>query len=134
MSGHIAAQVSGRVGDTISAVPVNAIVSLLLAGYLIAVMAQGNLTVLLTQIKLDLFGDGTIAHQPFYRWAIAFVILAALAHSRTLNPLFGPLFFAAIVAMLVTQAQTGGLAQLNSSIKQFFGFTQSTTPAPLTTV
>lgn len=126
MSGHIAAQVSGKVGDGLSAVPVNAIVSLLLAGYLIAVMANGNLTALWTQIKLDLFGDGTPTHQPFYRWAVAFVILAALAHSRTLNPLFGPLFFVAIAAMLITQSQTGGLAQLNSSIKQFFGFTTST--------
>jgi hypothetical protein len=133
MSGAISRQVTGTVGNVVDGVPVNAIVALLLAGYLIACIVQANVTGLGTQLRADLFGDSS--HKPFWRWALAFTLLAWLAGIPSLSKFFGPMFLLSLLAMLITQAEKGQLATLNSSLRQLFGYgsTSSTSSTSSTT-
>lgn len=103
--------------------PTNAAIALVLGAYLAIVLYQGNLGALATAAKQDFLGGGN--EQPFWRWAVAVLILVAVADNPTTKPYFGPLLGFALVAMLINIATTQPtlLNNLNSGVKALFGRT-----------
>lgn len=99
----------------------NAAAALILGAYLAIVLYQGNLGALATQAKMDFLGDAQ--HPAFWRWAIALLILYALAQNKATNFLFAPLLVMALAGMLIEMATTqpATFATLNSQIAAFFG-------------
>ncbi len=121
----IAGKVADAPGQIADSLPVNAIAALLLAAYLLAVVVQCNATQLGRELYTDMFGSGS--QRPFWRWALAFTVLAALANIPSLHKLFGPGFLMAVAAMLIQQAERGRLGTLNNSIRQLFGYSTTRT-------
>lgn len=98
----------------------NAIVAVMLGVYLIMVVYQGNLGALATAAKQDFLG--TSGEPAFWRWAVALLILVALARNPKVNFLFGPLLMFALVGMLINVAgkNPAMLKNLQSGIKSLF--------------
>ena len=104
----------------------NAASLLFLAAYLAIVLYQGNLSKLADQARTDFLGGN--GKPAFWRWAIALLLLYALARNPSTNSLFGPILVLVLVAMLIEMATTqpGTFATLNKQIAGFFGRDTST--------
>lgn len=116
----------------------NATVLLLLATYLAAVVWRGNIGAFATAVWNDFSGQGSSTVGPggavtvtgtggvaFWQWALALVILYALAENNTTAPLFEPLLAIMIVAMLLQLAikQPQVFKKLTQGINSIFGGT-----------
>ena len=99
----------------------NAAIAIILGVYLAIVMYQGNLGSLATAAKHDFLGGN--GEQPFWRWAVAVIVLLALARSPKYNFLFGPLLAFALVAMLINVATNNPamFQNLNTGVATLFG-------------
>lgn len=84
--------------------PTNAAIVLLVAGYIAVVTYQGNFGTLTNAVRQDFIGGA--GHRPFWKWALALVIMIALAQSSRVGFLFGPALTIALVAMLIEIATT----------------------------
>jgi hypothetical protein len=108
-------------------------VALMLGGYLAICLYQGNLGALASAAKDDFLGTAASGNAPaqpgFWRWAVALLILVALARSPRTNFLFGPLLIFTLVAMLISTAsnQPAAWANINAGIAKLFG--RNSTPA-----
>src|SRR4029077_3647877 len=99
----------------------NALALILAAVFVAIVTYNGNFPALLAQIKGDFLGTGD--QGAFWKWALALIILYALASNTTTNQFFGPLLAAAILAMLIGTAERNPSAwqNLRGSIDSLFG-------------
>jgi hypothetical protein len=103
-----------------SHVPTNGAVVLLLAGYIAVVTYQGNFGTLVNAVRQDFIGGA--GHRAFWKWALALVILIALAQSSRVGFLFGPALTIALVAMLLEIATTQPemIKNLSASLNSIF--------------
>jgi hypothetical protein len=132
----------------VPSIPVNAAVSIFVGAYLVLVFYQGNLGKLAKQLEVDFFGvspgntgaatasgntvtvGGTRGQPAFWRWALALLILLALAQSKKLNFLFGPILALTLTAMLIeiASSQPGAFRSLQTGLKSLFAVGQTGVP------
>jgi hypothetical protein len=97
----------------------NGAAALLLAAYLVIVWYRGNLASLASSAQADFLGTGQ--QTAFWKWALALVILYALASTPSLRVIFAPFLFIVIVAMFIEAAEKGRLAGINKAFNAIFG-------------
>ena len=99
----------------------NAAIAVLLGGYLAICLYQGNLGNLAAAARQDFLGDSQ--HPAFWRWAMALLILMALAKVPAVQPIFGPALVIVLIAMLINSAENHPqqFASLQSGIAALFG-------------
>jgi hypothetical protein len=108
---------------------VNGAVLIMLAIYLAAVVYQGNVGDFAKALWADFSGQqpggGKTQRPAFWQWALAVLVLYALAQYPETEHLFGPLLGIVIVAMMIQLAvkQPGVFQTLNDSVKALFGGT-----------
>lgn len=108
----------------------DAAASVILAVFLVIAIGQANLGALAQAAKDDFLGTDTA--RPFWRWAVAVLILMGLANSPKTKPVFGPLLGVVLVAMLIETATHNkqSFANLNGGVKALFGFGPLPPPSP----
>lgn len=114
---------------------VNGSILIILAVYLSAVIYQGNLINFVKAFWQDFSGQ-SVTQGPggsvtvtgnkgpaFWQWAIALLILYALAQNDEVRKVFGPLIIIALCAMFINLAEKNPqmFKTLTSSIDKFFG-------------
>lgn len=134
----------------------NAAVALFLGVYLLIVLWQGNLGALVNQARADLIGGSVSANpnpagdhtgtgtpanplvipdttvtptgQPFWRWALAVIILIMVTELPPVRPYANALIGFVFVAMLIQleSSQPGTFSNLSQTIGQLFGRASST--------
>jgi hypothetical protein len=113
----------------------NAAVLILLAVFLAAIVWRGNAKVFATTVWADITGQQSSVSSngavtvtgskgpAFWQWAIALIVLYALAENSNTSHIFGPLLAIMVVAMLIQLAEKNPtqFANLSNGVKQIFG-------------
>lgn len=82
-------------------------VAIALAVYLGVIVINGNSANLAAALNQDFWSHN--GRDGFGKWALAIIILLALASSDTLRPFVAPIYFTTLVAILIKEGNSGKL-------------------------
>lgn len=106
----------------------NSAIAIVIGGYILAVMFQGNLGAFGAQLKTDFFGDNANNKSGFWQWAVATLVLVWIVNLPSIRPYSGALIGLVLVAMLIEleTTQPGSFAKLTQSWGTLLGRGQQT--------